>query len=163
MRQYYKTYQKIWASQKSVEAKMGALLHLKIMEVADKCKEDVKCYGDFFDKKKNVKLKGKALKALGKELGGLGLAKALPVFRKQKAAYMLSNFNTPEAKKILLEKALFDKDPGVRAAGAYSIGRIGTKADIPALEEVVKKANKKSYLKKARSLYSKLLAKLKNK
>ena len=160
---YYKTYQKIWASQKSVEGKMGALLHLKIMEVADKCKEDVKCYGEMFDKKKNPKLRGKALKALGKELGGIGMAKSLPVFKRQKATYMLANFNTPEAKKILLEKALFDKDPGVRGAGAYSLERIGTKTDVPALEEVIKKAKKKSYLKKARSLYSKLLAKLKNK
>jgi len=159
---YYKVYQKIWAKEKDVNKKKTLMLYLKIMEVANNCKENVKCYGDYFDKKKNAKPKGKELKALAKELGTAQMAKGLPVFRKQKAAYMLSRFNTPEAKKIAFEKALFDKDPGVRNAGAFTIDRLGTKADVPALEAVIKKAKKKTYLKKAMSLYTKLLAKLKN-
>jgi hypothetical protein len=159
---YYKIYQKIWAKEKDVNRKKSMMLYLKIMEVANNCKEDVKCYAGYFDKKKNPKPKGKELKALAKELGTIQMAKSLPVFKRQKAAYMLSHFNTPESKKVAFEKALFDKDAGVRNAGAFTIDRLGTKADVPALEEVLKKAKKKSYLKKAISLYEKLLAKLKN-
>ncbi len=159
---YYKTYQKIWTTEKNVNRKKNMMLYLKIMEVANDCKEDVKCYAKYFDKKKNPKPKGKLLKELTKELGTIQMAKSLPVFKRQKAAYMLSHFNTPESKKIAFEKALFDKDPGVRNAGAFTIDRLGTKADVPALEAVLKKAKKKSYLKKAISLYEKLLAKLKN-
>lgn len=159
---YYKTYQKIWAKEKNVNRKKNMMLYLKIMEVANNCKKDVKCYQGYFDKKKNPKPRGKELKALAKELGTIQMAKSLPVFKRQKAAYMLSHFNTPESKKVAFESALFDKDAGVRNAGAFTIDRLGTKADVPALEAVIKKAKKKSYLKKAISLYEKLLAKLKN-
>jgi hypothetical protein len=160
--EYYTVYQKIWANEKDVNKKKSMMLYLKIMEVANSCKKDVKCYEGYFDKNKNPVAKGEELKKLGSELGGIGMAKSLPVFKRQKAAYMLSKFNTPESKKVAFESALFDKDPGVRNAGAFVIERLGTKADVPTLEAIIKKAHKKTYLKKAMSLYSKLLAKLKN-
>jgi len=159
---YYKVYKSIWETQKTVKTKAWALLLLKIMEVANNCKDSIACYAAYFDEEKSL-VKEEGLKTLAKELGGQNILEVLPILRREKAAYSLGNFNTDEAKKILLEKVLFDKNPRVRIAGTHSLKKILTKSDIFALEKVIKKAKNKSYLKKSMSLYYKLLNNLKNK
>jgi len=138
--EYYESYKQYWVREKDAARKKGIEKLLKVMEIPNKCKQDVKCYIDFLGKK-------------GKK----------NTFMRQKAAYMLSRFNTPESKDALFNKALFDKDPGVRAAAAYSIDTIGTKADLKAIEDVIAKAKKKHSMKKSMSLLCKIKSKLKNK
>ncbi len=137
---YYDTYKKLWAKEKDASRKKGIELFLKVMEVPRECKKDVKCY---------IKILNKRSKK--------------DTFKRQKAAYMLSRFNTPESKKALFFKALFDKDVGVRAAAAYSIEVIGTKADLKDMEKVIEKAKAKHSMKKSMSLLCKVKAKLNNK
>ena len=138
--EYYENYKQMWAKEKDAVRKKGIERLLKVMEIPNKCKEDVKCYIDFLGQK-------------GKK----------NTFKRQKAAYMLGRFNTKASKDALFNKALFDKDPGVRQAAADSIVIIGTKADVKAMAEVIKKAKKKHSMKKSMSLLYKVESKLNNK
>ena len=140
--EFYESYKQLWATEKDVNRKKGIEMYLKVMEIPNKCKQDAKCYIEFFGKK-----------AKGKK----------NTFKRQKAAYMLANFNTKEVKDALFNKALFDKDPGVRAAAAFAIETIGTKADLKIMNKVIAKAKKRSSMRKSLSLLYKLQSKLSSK
>ncbi len=135
--EFYKDYQQLWAKEKDVDLKATFEVTLKIMELTNECKNDANCY----------------IKALDRD-------KKDDTIARQKATYSLVNFNTPEAKKAIFEKSMIDKDPGVIAASVYVIERIGTKDDIKELDKVIEIAEKKSHLKKSRSLFNKLKSKL---
>ncbi|MBN2695178.1 HEAT repeat domain-containing protein [bacterium] len=134
---YYKDYQQLWAKEKDVDLKATFEVTLKVMELTNECKKDVACYIKALDRNKKDE-----------------------TFVRQKATYSLVDFNTPEAKKAIFEKSMVDKDPGVIAASVYVMERIGTKDDIKELDKVIEISEKKTHLKKSRSLFKKLRSKL---
>ncbi len=139
--EFYKDFQQLWAKEKDLDLKDTFKVVLTIMEVTNDCKEDAACYIKYLDR---VKTKD-------------------DTFLRQKAAYALVRFNTPEVKKALYEKAMVDKDPGVRNAAEYTLSRIGTKEDIKDIDKVIEVCTKKSQLKASIALYTKLKTKLENK
>lgn len=137
----YNDYKKLLAKEKDAEIKKSIKNDImKLMEIADKCKKDTKCYAGIFDT-----YKGK---------------KEAPM--RQKATYMFYKYYDQTAKETLFKKALVDKDIGVRKAALDVLERMGNQKDLPRLEAVIKKAKKKSNLKKSLGGFKMLKAKLKN-